>query len=507
MNRKELLRSAAAASLAGVFGGCASHTAGERTDAGVSRQRPTDVIEIVETQWEVRPGLSVALRTYGGVVPGKILRYQSGRHANIRVVNRTSETQTVHWHGLIVPDTVDGVPELGTPVVRPGESHEFAFVVRPRGTRWYHSHMNEGLFSGMYGPFIVDDPSERADYDREVVVMLGAFDARVPKTPSMSDERPPGSPGLTEPVTSEEHMNAMDGVSGKSMPGMNGAMDSMSGPNMGMRDAVYAAYGINGKALGAGDPIRVKRGERVRFRIINANPTKTFRVALPGHKFEVTHFDGYAVPQRRVTDALELGVAERIDAIVTMNQPGVWILGSTVSEERTHGLGIVVAYDGSHDAPQWQDAANDAFVYTDFGNGQNSVPQHIKRTFDLTLRKSPAAADAWSINGKAYPHEDPIEVVEGGSYLLRFRNMSMMEHPMHLHGHGFELVTVDGIPTVGIVKDTVTVRPRGGRVDVLLRADNPYRGRFLLHCHNEQHMQGGMATVVRYASMFQNANP
>ena len=136
MNRKELLTSAAAASVAGLFAGCASHAADVSTDAGVSPQKPTDVVEIVETQWEVRPGLSVALRTYGGVVPGKILRYKSGQHANIRVVNRTSETQTVHWHGLIVPDTVDGVPELGTPVVRPGESHDYAFVVRPSGTRW-----------------------------------------------------------------------------------------------------------------------------------------------------------------------------------------------------------------------------------------------------------------------------------------------------------------------------------------------------------------------------------
>ena len=116
----------------------------------------------------------------------------------------------------------------------------------------------------------------------------------------------------------------------------------------------------------------------------------------------------------------------------------------------------------------------------------------------MTLRKSPASRDGWSINGKVYPHTEPIGVVEGRSYLLRFSNMSMMEHPMHLHGHGFEIVKVDGITTSGIVKDTVTVRPRGGRVDVLLRADNPYRGHFLLHCHNEQHMQGGMATVVRY---------
>lgn len=444
------------------------------------------------------------MRTYGGAVPGKVLRYKSGERAIIRVVNRTREAQTVHWHGLVVPDTVDGVPELGTPEVLPGHSREYEFVVQPAGTRWYHSHLFEGLFSGMYGPFIVDDPSARADYDREVILMLGAFDARIPSVSSMNDVRPAGSPELTKPVMSMGAMSNMDGMSGMgkmsgmSMSGMqhSDSMSSMNGPNMGMRDAVYAAFGVNGRSLDASDPVRVKRNERVLFRIINANPTKTFRIALPGHRFEVTHFDGNPVPKRRLVDALELGVAERIDAIVKMDEPGFWVLGSTVAEERNGGLGVAIAYDGARGRPQWRDGAGDTFAYTDFG-AASSVPD-VDKTFDLSLRKSPASRDAWSINGKLYPHTDPLDVREGGSYLIRFRNMSMMEHPMHLHGHGFELVNVDGSPTGGIMKDTVTVRPMGGRVDVLLRADNPYRGRFLLHCHNEQHMEGGMSTIVRY---------
>ena len=160
------------------------------------------------------------------------------------------------------------------------------------------------------------------------------------------------------------------------------------------------------------------------------------------------------------------------------------------------GLGVVIAYDGARGPAQWVDGARDAFRYSDFGHA-GTDPTFDSR-YDLTLRKSNLARDAWSINGALYPYTAPLDVAEGRSYLLRFRNRSMMEHPMHLHGHGFELMRVDGVPTSGIVKDTVTIRPMGGAVDVLLRADNPYRGRFLLHCHNEQHMQGGMATVVRY---------
>ena len=467
--------------------------------------RPTDTVEIVQSTWEVRPGLVVPMRTYGGAVPGKVLRYASGQRVSIRVVNKTTEAQTVHWHGLVLPDTVDGVRELGTPAVLPGQSHDYAFVARPAGTRWYHSHMSEGLFSGMYGPFIIDDPNEHAEYDREIILMLGAFDAHIPDNASMSDVRAPGSAGLTQPVMNMSAIGnmsplpstpAMTGMSMSPAP-QNSSMNSMTGPNMGMRDARYTAYGVNGRALGASDPIRVKRGEHIRFRIINANPTKTFRIALPAHRFTVTHLDGYPVAKKRSVDALELGAAERIDAVVTMNQPGIWIFGSTVADERNNGLGTVLAYDGARGRPQWRNEAADVFRYTDFGDAQTK--SNVDKTFELVLRKAALSSDAWSINGKVYPHTDWLEVEEGRMYVVRFRNMSMMEHPMHLHGHGFEVVNVDGVETGGIVKDTVTVRPMGGQVDVLLKADNPYRGRFLLHCHNEQHMQGGMATILRYA--------
>ncbi len=495
MNRQTWIRVTASAGAAALLPACA--TGGTQANApSLSPSPAKDVIEIIQTKWEVRPGLVLPIRTFGGSVPGKTLRYRAGQTAVIRVVNHSGENQAIHWHGLIVPDTVDGTPDLGTPPVEVNASRDYRFVVQPAGSRWYHSHMGEGLFSGMYGALIVEDPLEHRDYDREVVLMLGAFGPQIPTQASMADDYPLGSPRLATPVMSGNG-TMMAGMSNKktSMSGSMG-MDSMMGANMGMRDARFSAFGINGKALGAGEPLRVKRGERIRLRIYNASPTKTFRLALPGHRFEVTHLDGYLVPHRRSTDALELGVAERIDAIITMDEPGVWILGSTVAAERNDGLGIVIAYDGARGKPEWRDTARDVFRYTDFGREATAVS--TAEQTDLILRKSSASRDAWSINGKLYPHTDDLLVSEGRAYRVRFENHSMMEHPMHLHGHGFELLSVDGVATAGIIKDTVTVRPMGGVIEVLVRADNPYRGRFLLHCHNEQHMAGGMATVVRY---------
>ena len=498
MNRHEALTALAATSASGLFIASASRS---------GRETATDIVEIIETDWEVRPGLTVRTKTYGGIVPGRVLRFHEGQRVAIAVRNRTNQKQTVHWHGLIVSDAVDGAVETGTAPVSAAGEHTYAFRVTPGGTRWYHSHYGEALFSGMFGPLIIDRKDERGDYDREVILVLHEFKHHIPSKGSMMESRPPGSPTLSAPAMSMQKMlqNAGgmgngSGMMGGMMQGNAGMMQGsggMMGPGMLMHDATYSAYAINGKALGAGEPIRVKCGERVRFRIINASATLTHRLALPGHRFLVTELDGNPVANPRLVDAVELGVGERVDAIVTMDTPGQWVFGSTVKQERDLGMGVVIAYGGSHGQAIWRDESRDAFTYQHFGAG--GVPVHVERTFDLVLRKFPGGPNAWSINGRRFPNTTPLRVREGGHYLIHFTNMSMMEHPMHLHGHRFELVSVDGVAMSGVRKDTIVVRPMMGRADILLRANNPDRGRFLLHCHNQQHMDGGMMTILSYA--------
>ena len=502
MNRRELLTAMSATSANALFVApiCASSAPLSNT------------IEIREANWEVRRGLTVRTKTYGGIVPGRVLRFHEGERVAISVRNRTNEKQTVHWHGLVVSDAVDGAVETGTAPVPPGGEHSYAFRATPGGTRWYHSHYGEGLFSGMFGPLIIDRKDEPGDYDREVILVLHEFKHHIPSKGAMMESRPPGSPALSAPAMSMQRMlqgsgmRSGSGMMGGMMQGGGGMMkggdgmmqgaSGMMGPGMLMHDAAYSAYAINGKALGAGEPIRVKRGERVRFRIVNASATLTHRLALPGHRFLVTELDGNPVATPRLVDALELGVGERVDAMVRMETPGTWVFGSTVKRERDFGMGVVIAYDGAHGDPTWRDDSRNAFGYARFSAG--GVAVHAERTFDLVLRKSSGAPNDWSINGRRFPNTTPLAVHEGGNYLIRFTNMSMMEHPMHLHGHVFELVNVDGVAMSGVRKDTVVVRPMMGRAEILLRADNPHRGRFLLHCHNQQHMDGGMMTILSY---------
>lgn len=469
MRRAELIGSLAAA------GAVAATRPLRAAAAGYS----WNVITVQETSWEVRPGLTVRTKSYDGIVPARLLRMREGGRVAVEVRNRTAVPQSISWHGMVVPDWVDG---LATPDVPPGGSRTYTFTATPAGTRLYHSVHGGGMFSGMFGPLIVEPKNERGAYDRDVVLVLHEFEHTIPAQGTMFDQRPPGSPMLCAP--------AMDMIGG----GMMGAPGSMQ--NMLMHDARYAAYAVNGKALGAGDPIRVKRGERVRLRLINASATLTHRLALPRHRFFVTHLDGNPVPRPHLLDAVELGCGERVDAVVTMDAPGVWILGSTVAEARRLGLGIVIAYDGEHGKPNWHDNAQDAFRYQDFGASANAT--HVDAIYDLVLNKSRLAPDAWSINDRTYPDTPRIEVHKGGSYLIRFFNKSMMAHPMHMLGNGFDLARVDGVPTSGIHKDTVVVRPMMGSTELLFRADNPDGGRFLLMCHNWQHMKGGMASVLAY---------
>ena len=452
---------------------------------------PDHVITIEQTSWEVRRGLVVRTLSFGGIVPGKLLRVREGSRTTVEVRNRTAIAQSISWHGMVVPDWVDG---LATPDVPPRGARTYTFTATPTGTRFYHSFHGGGMFTGLFGPLIVEPKSERGDYDREVVLVLHEFEHTIPTQGSMRSARPSGSPTLSSPVMNMMGANTMGGgmMDGAMMGGMmRGGMQ-----NMLIHPARYAAYAVNGKALGAGDPIRVKRGERVRLRVINASATLTHRLAFPGHRFLVTHLDGNAVPRPRTLDAIELGVGERVDAVVTMNEPGIWILGSTQAQARQLGLGVVIAYDGEHGKPLWRDGARDAFRYQDFSAAGDAVP--VEKIYDLTLSKSPIASDAWSINGQTYPHTPTLRVQSGKSYLIRFSNKSMLEHPMHILGNEFTLARVDGVPTLGIRKDVVVVRPMMGQAEILFRANNPHGGRFLLMCHNWQHMKGGLASLLEY---------
>jgi FtsP/CotA-like multicopper oxidase with cupredoxin domain len=257
-------------------------------------------------------------------------------------------------------------------------------------------------------------------------------------------------------------------------------------------------YSINDKALGAGEPIRVNEGERVLFHFLNASAIEIRHLALPGHKFNVVGLDGNPVPTPAAVDVLMIGPGERIDAWVEMNLPGVWIMGAPEDPVREGGLGIAIEYANKHRTPEWKAPPQPVWDYTIFGKPGSSQAAPTER-LDMVFEKIPRGAgrfNAFTVNGKQYPHEQEFLLKRGTRYRLTFHNRTDDAHPLHLHRHQLEIVEIYAKATSGVIKDTVVV-PSYGRASVDFTADQP--GDTLFHCHIQQHMDYGFKALLRYA--------
>ncbi len=451
MERREFLALLAAPAYAGLARRIGLQTPGDHPKADVT-------IHISPVELEVAPRKIMKTTGYNGSAPGPILRLREGQPVTVEVFNDTKIPEIVHWHGLFVPSELDGSEEEGTPMVPPGATHRYAFVPRPSGTRWYHSHVHAGrdmkraTYTGQFGFLSIEPKEHSGRYDAEVLLALHGWEAYLS---SQGDE--------------------------------------------GTLEVAYPIYSMNSHALGSAEPVRVKEGQRVLFRFLNANATEQHRVALPGHKFRVVSLDGNPVPVPREVDAIEMGPAERVDAVVTMNQPGVWILGDADDRARNTGLGIVVEYANHGGAPQWTPPANAPWDYTILGR-ESETPVPEGGVVPLVFRKKFAGhnwVDNWTINGKSFPKTDPIRVHANARYRLRFDNQSDEAHPVHLHRHTFELTRFAGKATAGVRKDVIVV-PAMKQVEVDFTADNP--GATLFHCHQQLHMDNGFMTMLQYES-------
>src|SRR5580658_4526501 len=315
MNRRDFLTAAGGAYL--------SSLSARAQDAGA----PGFTVRISSVDLEIAPRRIFKTIGYNGSVPGPPLRMTEGQPVTIDVVNETSTPELVHWHGLFIPSEVDGSAEEGTPPVPSKGRQTYRFTPRPSGTRWYHSHtyagrnLHRGAYTGQFGFIQIAPKQDPARYDQEVLLALHGWD---PYFNTMGDE--------------------------------------------GSLEVGYNFHSVNSHALGSGEPVRVLDGQRVLFRILNASATDAHRLALPGHRFTVLALDGNTLPAPRTVDAIELAPAERIDAIVEMNHPGVWILGEADDKMRQSGMGVVIEYANRRGPAQWSTPGTAAWDYTVFGS-------------------------------------------------------------------------------------------------------------------------------------------
>lgn len=468
MNRRKFLASSAALLATQPLHGLLAQSAKPAKPAG----KADFTLRIQPTTLDIGPGVSIKTVAFNGQVPGPLLRLKEGVPVNIDVTNASEVPDLTHWHGLAIDSIPDGAMEEGSPMIAPGKTLRYSFTPKPSGTRWYHTHasafdnLNVASYTGQFGFLIVDgknQPSQSGHFDQEINLAIHHWE------PSF--------------VPMVETMREM----------------SSNAPQTTGSDVGYKYATINSHMLGAGEPIRVKQGQKVLMRLLNASATENVILALPGHKFTIIAMDGNPVPNPKSVEVLSLAVAERVDAIVEMSNPGVWVLGSTLGKARQMGLGIVVEYAGQKGKPVWNDPAPSEWDYSQFASA--STAPAPDETIILTFRdigaKKGTNFDIWTINNKSWPEIEPLIVKAGKHYRLVLRNGSGDQHPIHLHRHSFEVTRIGDKHMSGLMKDTINIMPLD-TVEVDFVANNP--GDTLMHCHQQLHMDYGFMQLIKYSA-------
>ena len=492
--------------------------------------------------------------TINGTVPGPLVRLQEGQNVRLAVTNRLDEDTSIHWHGLLLPFQMDGVPGVSFAGIKPGETFNYEFKVRQNGTYWYHSHSGLQEQMGHYGPIVIDPAgADPVAYDREHVVVLSDYSFMHPHTMMRKLKAHAGYFNMQKQTVGGL-------LQGKDQP-LNDRVEwsKMRMDPTDVLDVTGSTYTflINGHGPKDNWTGLFKPGERVRLRFVNAGAMTIFNVRIPGLKLSVVQADGQNV--RPVTvDEFQISPAETYDIIVQPTEDQAYTLVAEAADRSGMGRatlaprpGMVAAVpplrerpllnmrdmgmdmsgmagmdhgDMDHsammldprNAPQvktgpgvqmispmpadrtgdpgqgLENVGHKVLVYTDLVSlDPNPDPRPPAREMEIHLTGN-MERFMWSFDGEKYSElKAPIPFRFNERVRVVLVNDSMMAHPIHLHGHFFEVVT--GKPGHNPRKHTVNVLP-GGKVAFDLTADEP--GDWAFHCHLLFHMHAGMFNVV-----------
>jgi FtsP/CotA-like multicopper oxidase with cupredoxin domain len=468
--RRDFLNDAAVAS-ALLLGAC-NNSPNQPTEAPKDQTGKADVtLRIGNVLADIAKEHTISTIGYNGSVPGPLVRLREGVPVTVDLFNDTDTPELVHWHGQIIPAAVDGAAEEKSLAV-PAQGHiRYRLTPQPAGARFVHTHvmsmgdLSRGTYTGQFAFVYIEPKNNPGQFDQEVFLATHEFEPFFGAEEMEEEEEDKEF----ERKLKEEH---------EKQPKPNGW------------EIGYQRFTVNGKALGYGEPVRVKEGQRVLFHILNASATENIQLALPGHRFQVVALDGNPVPQPQLVEVLQLGTAERISAIVEMKNPGVWVLGTPKDDDRQNGMGIVVEYAGRSGAPRWIKPPKARWDYTQFGESR-PVPNPVE-TIPLAFGKingGKGGFNHWTINGASFDENAaPRSLQKGKRYRLILDNQTDDAHPIHLHRNSFELTKVYGKSTAGVFKDVVLVKGFGQiEVDVTPAMD----GLTLFHCHQQLHMDYG----------------
>lgn len=487
-------------------------------------------LEIAEKLVQVS-GHEVKKIAINGTIPGPTLNFTEDEDVAIAVTNKLNRPTSIHWHGLLVPGTMDGVPGLnGFPGIAPGETFVYRFKIRQSGTYWYHSHSLGQEGDGLYGPIVIK-PKEKDPItaERDYVVLL-------------SDISPENSREILSNLKMDSSyynyaqrtigdfisMAAKDGF-GRAWSDVSEWAKMRMSPSD-LSDVSGYTFLINGKSPEENWTALFKKGERVRLRFINASAMTFFDVRIPGLKMEVVQADGQNVEPIKV-DEFRFGIAETYDVIVQPDYDKTYAIVAEPIDRTGFALGTLATKAGTRIEPPahrkratltmadmamggemagmdhgmaamhgmqsgWANAGTPdgdrALRYEDlrFVNKQSDlrgpsreITMHLGGNMERYI---------WTLNGKRHQEAEPIRITYGERVRITFVNDSMMAHPMHLHGMFVQLENgqpVEKLPN----KHTIIIPPAQSR-SVLLSATE--MGEWSFHCHLLYHMLSGMMTTA-----------
>lgn len=490
-----------------------------------------------------RAGHAIAVN---GTVPGPLLRLREGQNVRLHVTNTLAEDSSIHWHGLLLPFQFDGVPGISFPGIKPGETFTYEFPIRQNGTYWWHSHSGLQEQAGHYGPIIIESAKPDDRYDRDYIVLLSEFTPVHPHEIMRKLK-------VGEHYYNRQMLSATEGELSGAERRMWGGMRMNPRDIADVNGSTYT-YLVNGHGPADDLQLEFKPGERIRLRIINGSAMTFFNVRIPGVPMTVIAADGIDVDPVNV-DEFQIGVAETYDVIVrpkdgshaivgeAMDRSGMAVASLTshkghratppplrevptltmvdmgMMDHSAHGGGAMdhamrdtsLLPDDVATGPGVDMVAPMPMDRMDFpGLGLDDAPHRVLRYTDLKAKHANPHRSIeremqihltgnmerymWSFDGKKFTAvtDDPIRFGYDERVRVKLVNDTMMAHPIHLHGHFFELVngTDDRHQPR---KHTVVVQP-GGTATFDLTADEP--GDWAFHCHLLYHMHAGMMQVV-----------
>jgi FtsP/CotA-like multicopper oxidase with cupredoxin domain len=421
------------------------------------------------------------------------LHLQESDGFNVEVVNQLKEPTSIHWHGLILPALMDGVPFVSQDPIPPGETYHYQFPLKQSGTYWLHSHygLQEQLLAS--APLILESEDQKAKADEQYTVLLSDYSftppARILKRLKAGMQEMGGMSMKKMPATQKLYAQKWD------EPGFARSVIDGGLPDT---DIKYDALIANRRTVDDPEVFRVKPGHTVLLRMIAGSAATNFFVNTGALTSQLTAVDGKDV-EPVSGNYFQLGIAQRIDLLVKIPDQGGTFPIVAQGEGTTQQCGVVLATEGEK-IPKIPLEAE--FATAGLDNTQelrlkakDPLPNRpVDRMLSCILAGN-MAKYYWTINGAVYPNRNSLDVKENERVEIVLRNDTGMTHPMHLHGHDVEVTEIDGTEVQGALRDTLIVPPKT-TIKVIFDANNP--GVWAFHCHILYHAAVGMFTVLKY---------